>query len=181
VRSAQAGDRDAFGRLYERFSGYVYAILLVQMPRQRAEDLVQEVFLSALERLGDLREPAAFPGWIASIARRRATDRFRRSLAVAEETGTIDAGESKGVLDRIVSPGATPDVQFEAAQALAAIRLLPEAYRETLILRLVQGMTGPEIACVTGLSPASVRVNLHRGFKLLRAALDSAPLAEDVI
>jgi len=85
------------------------------------------------------------------------------------------------VLDRIVSPGATPDVQFEAAQALAAIRLLPEAYRETLILRLVQGMTGPEIACVTGLSPASVRVNLHRGFKLLRAALDSAPLAEDVI
>lgn len=140
---------------------------------------MQEVFLSALERLGDLREPAAFPGWIASIARRRATDVFRRSPSAAGDAGATASSESGGVMDRIVSSGATPDVQFEAAQALAAIRLLPEAYRDTLILRLVQGMTGPEIASVTGLSPASVRVNLHRGFKLLRAALAGLPLVED--
>lgn len=174
MRSAQAGDRDAFGRLYERFSGYVYAILLVQMPRPRAEDLVQEVFLAALERLGDLREPAAFPGWIASIARRRAVDAFRRP-AVVDDARMDGQDEIGGAMDRIVSPGAAPDVQVEAAQALAAIRRLPEAYRETLVLRLVQGMTGPEIASVTGLSPESVRVNLHRGFKLLRAALGGAP------
>jgi len=48
---------------------------------------------------------------------------------------------------------------------------LPEAYRETLVLRLVEGMTGPEIANRTGLTPASVRVNLHRGMKLLREKL----------
>ena len=51
------------------------------------------------------------------------------------------------------------------------IRELPEAYRETLVLRLVEGMTGPEIAGRTGLTPASVRVNLHRGMKLLREKL----------
>ena len=45
---------------------------------------------------------------------------------------------------------------------------MPEAYSETLTLRLVEGMTGPEIAARTGLTPASVRVNLHRGMKLLR-------------
>jgi RNA polymerase sigma-70 factor (ECF subfamily) len=59
----------------------------------------------------------------------------------------------------------------EAAEALEIIRALPEAYRETLVLRLVEGMTGPEIAARTGLQPASVRVNLHRGMKLLRERL----------
>ena len=52
------------------------------------------------------------------------------------------------------------------------IRSLPEAYRETLVLRLVEGMTGPEIAERTGLTPASVRVNLHRGMKMLREKLE---------
>ena len=54
---------------------------------------------------------------------------------------------------------------------LAAIRRLPEAYRETLVLRLVEGLTGPEIAERTGLQPGSVRVNLHRGMQMLRVAL----------
>ena len=54
---------------------------------------------------------------------------------------------------------------------LATIRRLPEAYRETLVLRLVEGMTGPEIAERTGMQPGSVRVNLHRGMQMLREAL----------
>ena len=60
---------------------------------------------------------------------------------------------------------------YEAEVALEAIRRLPEAYRETLMLRLVEGMTGPEIAARTNLTPDSVRVNLCRGMKLLRAQL----------
>ena len=58
-----------------------------------------------------------------------------------------------------------------ANKPIKAIRDLPEAYRETLVLRLVEGMSGPEIAERTGLTPASVRVNLHRGMKLLREKL----------
>jgi RNA polymerase sigma-70 factor (ECF subfamily) len=60
---------------------------------------------------------------------------------------------------------------LEAKEVLSAIRSLPEAYRETLSLRLVQGYSGPEIAALTGLSPGSVRVNLHRGMNLLRQKL----------
>ena len=59
----------------------------------------------------------------------------------------------------------------EAYEVLEVIRGLPEAYSETLIMRLVEGMTGPEIAERTGLTPGSVRVNLHRGMKLLRQQL----------
>ena len=62
----------------------------------------------------------------------------------------------------------------EADEALRAIRQLPEAYRETLILRLVEGLSGPEIANLTGLTPSSVRVNLHRGMTQLRQVLGIA-------
>jgi RNA polymerase sigma-70 factor, ECF subfamily len=69
---------------------------------------------------------------------------------------------------------ALPDEQAqtnEAAEILESVRSLPEAYRETLILRLVEGMTGPEIAAKTGLSHGSVRVNLNRGMQQLREKL----------
>ncbi len=55
---------------------------------------------------------------------------------------------------------------------LGVVRGLPEAYREPLILRLVEGMTGPEIAARTGLTHGSVRVNLYRGMQLLRVKLN---------
>ena len=64
-------------------------------------------------------------------------------------------------------------VDSDAFLVLARIRSLPEAYRETLIMRLVEGMTGPEIAERSGLTPESVRVNLCRGMKMLRELLES--------
>jgi RNA polymerase sigma-70 factor (ECF subfamily) len=71
---------------------------------------------------------------------------------------------------------ATADAdRTEALLVLAAIRSLPEAYSETLTLRLVEGMTGPEIAARTGLTEGSVRVNLHRGMKRLRERLERKP------
>jgi RNA polymerase sigma-70 factor (ECF subfamily) len=161
VRAAQAGDRAAFGTLYERFSGYVFAILLARLPHQDASDLVQDVFVIALERLSSLREPEAFPGWIGAIARRRAVDAFRVRPG-DRMTSTLRDYESRD---------ASPLVRAEASQVLETIQALPEAYRETLVLRLVQGLTGPEIADVTGLTADSVRVNLHRGFRLLRDAM----------
>jgi len=66
----------------------------------------------------------------------------------------------------------TTAARTEAIRLLDVVRSLPEAYRETLVLRLVEGMTGPEIAARTGLTPASVRVNLHRGMKMLREKLE---------
>jgi RNA polymerase sigma-70 factor (ECF subfamily) len=162
VRAAQSGRRDAFAVLYERFAGYVYAILIVRVSAQEAADLVQDVFLRALERLGSLRDPRAFAGWLAAIARNTATDLRRRPLMTDELPDTP-------------STALDPHVRLDARRALDAIRRLPEAYRETLSLRFVQGMTGPEIARITGLTPESVRVNLSRGFKLLRAELGLEP------
>jgi RNA polymerase sigma-70 factor (ECF subfamily) len=106
-----------------------------------------------------LREPAAFGGWLSTIARNRAVDFHRQS------------GEPPVELpDNLAAHDATPE-RADAMTLLAIVKALPEAYRETLVLRLVEGMTGPEIAARTGLTAASVRVNLHRGMKLLREKL----------
>lgn len=162
VVKACDGDRDAFGELYRRFSRAVHGVLISRVPAEDADDLVQDVFIHAWPRLRELREPAAFGGWICAIARRRAADHHRRSKPQDE------------LSDTLLSPD-RPDVTAEASGALAAIQELPEAYRETLVLRLVDGLSGPEIAAMTGLTPESVRVNLHRGFKLLRERLGAIP------
>lgn len=156
VRAAQGGDRVAFGALYQQYERVIHGILLAHVSYCDAEDLMHDVFVKALERLPGLREPAAFCGWLIAIARRTATD-YRRGHKTEVE------------IDERLSGGTQPD--GEAFAVLATIQGLPESYRETLILRLVEGMTGPEIAARTGLTADSVRVNLCRGMKILRAHL----------
>jgi RNA polymerase sigma-70 factor (ECF subfamily) len=159
VQAARRGDDGAFAALYERYARVIHGILLARVPRGDVDDLVQDVFFAAWNRLGALRDPAAFGGWVAVIARNRATDFHRRSVPTDE------------LPDSATAPAAS-SAAAEARAVLDIIRGLPEAYRETLVLRLVEGLTGPEIAERTGLTPASVRVNLHRGMKLLREKLE---------
>jgi RNA polymerase sigma-70 factor (ECF subfamily) len=156
VRAVLDGDRDMYGRLYQLYAPLVHGILLARMPRSEVEDTVQEIFLHALKKLHTLRDAAAFGPWIAMIARNRAMDFHRRSRETVEVTDDLRSSDTSGP---------------KAAEILEIIRSLPDAYRETLVLRLVEGMTGPEIAERTGLTSASVRVNLHRGMKLLRGKL----------
>lgn len=156
IESVRLGDHDAFGKLYNRYSPMVHGILLARVPRSEVDDLVQDIFLVALKRLHTLRDVNAFGAWLAMITRNRAMD-FYRQTRETEELPEDLVGRS--FLDA------------EAREVLAVIRQLPEAYRETLVLRLVEGMTGPEIAQRTGLKPESVRVNLHRGMKILRERL----------
>jgi RNA polymerase sigma-70 factor (ECF subfamily) len=77
----------------------------------------------------------------------------------------------ESALDAEIAQPGTQHFEIQARAALAAIRRLPPAYRDTLRMRLVDGLNGPEIAARTGLTAASVRVNLHRGLKLLRESL----------
>ncbi len=159
VKSVLDGDRDKYGRLYSLYAPLVHGILLARLPRSEVEDMVQEIFLHALKKLPTLRDANSFGPWVAMIARNRAMDFYRKS----REMVPIDANTE--------NYGGSDGRESRATEILEIIRTLPDAYRETLVLRLVEGMTGPEIASRTGLTAASVRVNLHRGMKLLREAL----------
>src|SRR3954462_2428396 len=156
VRAIARGDNDAFTRVYAAYGRMVRAVLLGRVPRKDVDDLLQDVFVVAFTRIRELRDPAAFGGWIATIARNRATDHLRQTREQVELPDDIAGGVP---------------IDTETFAVLDIVRGLPEAYRETLLMRLVEGMSGAEIADRSGLTPASVRVNLHRGMKLLREKL----------
>jgi RNA polymerase sigma-70 factor (ECF subfamily) len=161
VSAARAGDRSAFGQLYDRYARMVHGILLCRVPPHEVDDLVQEVFLLALRNLDSLREIARFGAWLSTITRNRANDYYRNSNRFEQP---MEPAEEEKVQSRSNDHVA----EQEAAMTLAVLRTLPETYREPLALRLVEGMTGPEIAARTGLTHGSVRVNLHRGMQMLR-------------
>ena len=151
-----AGEREAFDEFYKLFAPLVHGIVLARVPRDETADLVQNVFLIAYKNLHTLRDRNAVGAWLAMIARNQANEFYRKAKPTEELSEDLSHSDT---------------AHSEAREILAAIRALPEAYKETLILRLVEGMTGPEIADKTGLTHDSVRVNLHRGMKLLREKL----------
>ncbi|MBM4780927.1 MAG: sigma-70 family RNA polymerase sigma factor [Archangiaceae bacterium] len=157
---ARRGDRLAFARLFEGFAPMVHGVLIAHGPSSEVDDLMQDVFLTALERLSSMDTERVGP-WLAAIARNRMIDSLRRrARLVAMPTE---------------EQGATDPERAEANQVLAIIRTMPDTYRETLVLKLVEGLSGKEIAEQTGLTPDSVRVNLHRGMRMLRERLGLSP------
>jgi RNA polymerase sigma-70 factor (ECF subfamily) len=156
-RSARSsGPEVVFAELFESHGPMVHGILLARVPRSDVDDLLQDVFLSAWERLSTLRDGQAVGAWLATIARNRAVDHLRTQptlVPLPDDLATTDPRRA------------------EVEQVLRAIRGLPDAFREPLVLRLVEGMTGKEIADRCGFTYDSVRVNLHRGMQKLREAL----------
>ena len=158
VASARQGDHVAFKSLHGHFGKLVHAVIIARVPAADASDLVQDVFLLVFQKLNTLEDDQAFPAWVTQLARHRAS----RHLRDAKPSESLDE-----VREAAPDRSGTPD----AKKVLKALQSMPEAYAETLAMRLVEGMTGPEIAERTGLTPGSVRVNLHRGMALLREKL----------
>src|SRR5207247_2068373 len=123
------GDQDAFAQLYAAYVRMVHAIVLGRVPRKDVDDLVQDVFLTAYTRLGELRDPAAFGGWIATIARNRATDHLRQSR---EEPGLPDADEQRleQLLGRLKTTRPAPQLPVRPP-ALRSAEGKPDATYET--------------------------------------------------
>ncbi len=169
AQDARRGSRAAFCLLHDRYARVVYGVLLARVPKQDADDLVQEVFLIAWRKIGRLRNPDAVGPWLMKIARTISVRYHRRRRRTRELPDGVRSDEAAG---------GAGIVSEEAARVLGAIRALSPAYRETLLLRLVEGLTGPEIAARTGMTPGSVRVNLHRGMQALRRRL-GAPAAPE--
>lgn len=144
-----------------RHGARLHAYLLAFTMPDRLDDLMQETLLAAWHGLPRLRDPAAVVPWLFGIARnqgRRAQRSMRQEPRSLEQTGipvpSAEAGQ-----------GLSTDVLLRHLQGL------PEAYRTSLALRLVEGCNGAEIAATVGLTEGSVRVHLHRGLKLLRESL----------
>jgi RNA polymerase sigma-70 factor (ECF subfamily) len=173
VNAARQGDRAAFARLHQRYAPIVHGLLLGRVSHHDADDLMQQVFLTAMNKVRNIRQPQSFGPWVAALARNMETSFFRSQRVRKAHAETLKQANRAANATEV---GACE----EATRVLDCIRELPEAYRDALMLRLVEGLTGPQIAESLGMTHGSVRVNLHRGMEVLREKLSIKDITGEV-
>jgi RNA polymerase sigma-70 factor (ECF subfamily) len=166
VRRAQAGDQAAFAGLYRAHVGRVYALCLrLEAETNRAEELTQDVFVRAWERLATFRGESAFGTWLHRLAvnvvlgDRRAAWRREQRVTVTGDAALLDRAST--------APTAAAGLDLE--QAIAA---LPPGARAVFVLHEIEGYRHDEIAAMTGIAEGTSKTQLFRARRLLREALD---------
>jgi RNA polymerase sigma-70 factor, ECF subfamily len=165
VRDAQAGDLAAFEQLYRQNVGRVYAVCLrMAGDASLAEELAQDVFVRAWEKLGSFRGESAFSSWLypltVNVALSERRSRRRR-------TARVMATEDPTVFEKPVVKD-DPDTGFDLDKAL---KTLPPGARSVFVLHDVEGYRHEEIAKLTGVATGTSKAQLHRARRLLREAL----------
>ena len=162
VRRAAAGEQGAAGEIYDRYAPLVRAIVLdATGSLTEANDLVQEVFLRALSRLGQLRRPELLCGWLVGIARREGIE-YRRQCARRRRTFTSLIGEP------VQADAASPDTTELVRRAISE---LPESERIAVHIHYLCGEPAEAARQSLGLSPAGFYKLLERARERLRARL----------
>lgn len=169
VVAAQDGDRHAFGALVERYQGSVYAIAYRRLGNDaEAQEVSQEVFIKALEKLEQLRQPECFAGWLRSMTVRLAINRaVRRKPAVATAPETMAAS----CVDP-VTPLAAALAREERSQVRAGLRRLRKLDRQTLVAFYLEGQSLNEMSDQFESPVGTIKRRLHVARKRLAEQLE---------
>ncbi len=168
VRQAATGDTSAFEALYRSNSGRIYALCLRMTANPAiAEEMAQDAFMRAWQKLPTFRGDAAFSTWLhrltvnVVLSHRRTAARRRERMNTADELTTVDEPTQ-------VRPGRSMDLE----QAIAA---LPEGARKIFVLYNIEGYRHQEIASIAGVAVGTSKAQLHRARRLLRKHLQTLP------
>jgi RNA polymerase sigma factor (sigma-70 family) len=177
VAAVRRGDDRAFERLYQRYCRRIQAYVVgMCKDHARAEDITQEVFVSALRRMRETERPIAFKPWIYEIAKNACIDQHRRSRRAEEVSLQDDDGLAPGDYGRLVNSGPTPDVAVAAKQDLdhlcGAFGGLSETHHEILVMRELEGLSYREIGERLGMSRPAVESTLFRARRRLTEEYD---------
>ena len=171
VRSAQAGDRDAFGRLVEQFEPTVRAIALRRLGNVgEALELTQEVFLHVMRRLGQLREPERFAGWLRQVAVRMAINHVTRRSSPF----TVESVVLEGAFEQADEPIDALITRERAERLWLALGRLKALDRETLVAFYIRDLSLIEMADELDVPIGTVKRRLHTARKRLRVELESS-------
>lgn len=175
-------EKDAFKYLFDTYADKIFRVAAgVLQDDVEAECVVQDTFLRFFERLEQFEGRAALSTWLYRIAYNAAVDRLRRRRPVSDVDD--ESAASLVVPALLVDWSDLPEQQLSKAEVAEelerAIASLPDSYRIVFVLREVEGLSTEETAEIAGISPANVKVRLHRARLLLRESL-SASLADRV-
>jgi RNA polymerase sigma-70 factor (ECF subfamily) len=171
VEAAQAGDREAFGELATRFEPMVYSIAVRRLGNHsEAQELCQEVLVKAMQKIEQLKVPAAFAGWLKSITVRMAINRqVRRAPIVSTEPQTLEAScvESATPLDFALA-------RERATQVRGGLARLGDLDRHTLEAFYVRGQSLAEMSTSFEAPIGTIKRRLHVARKRLAQQLETA-------
>ena len=169
VRAAQTGDRAAFGQLFERFERHVFAIALRRMGDYNdAQELCQDVFIQALQKIDQLREPECFGGWLRAITQRMAINRLTRSQPDAP--AEPESLEATCVEDR--TPLSVMLAGEQQAQVRAGLQRLRQLDRDTLVAFYVDGQSLAEMSDAFDAPLGTIKRRLHVARQRLAKEVD---------
>lgn len=158
VIAARSGDEWAFEALFRRHANLVFGLTYRLLPRDAdVDDIVQDVFSAAFERLSTLQNPQAFAAWLGSIVVNTVSKRLRRRRLL-ERLGLRSAEPYDP--DQVVSPVAPVEASLELKAIYVVLQRLPTEQRVALVLRRVEGMEVAQIATHMGLSVSTVKRRL---------------------
>ncbi len=177
VARVRRGDDRAFELLYQRYHRRIHAYVLGMVKDHgRAEDVTQEVFVSALRRMRETEQPLAFKPWLYQIAKNSCIDAFRRSKRTEEVSYDADEGLAPADHSKLVSSSLSPDAAVAAKQDLdslcGAFGGLSETHHEILVLRELEGLSYQEIGRRMGMSRPAVESTLFRARRRLTEEFD---------
>ena len=178
IRATLSGDTSAFGAIVERYWNMVVALALTKIADPaEAEDVAQESFIKAYSQLHTLRKPSRFIGWLSKITIQQCANSFRRTVRCKTAFGckATSLEELERQAAQTNPPGLT---ESEIHFVRRAVSRMPEKFRQLIIMRFAAGLSAAQIAEQLGKRPGTVRVWLHRAYKILRK--DLAPLLEEV-
>lgn len=165
VARAQAGDQAAFADLYRAHAGRVYAVCRRMVgDATAAEELTQDAFVRAWERLGTFRGESAFASWLHRLTVNVVLETMRQRRRREARVDPVDPA----VFERVAAAAAAPGMRLDLEQAIAA---LPDGAREVFLLFDVEGYGHGEIARLMGIAEGTSKAQLFRARRLLRKAL----------
>jgi RNA polymerase sigma-70 factor (ECF subfamily) len=184
IERLKAGEATAFDRLVQERSGEVYALLYrLTEDAEEARDLTQETFLRAFQHINRFRGDADLKTWIYRIAINQARNRWRwwrrRRRDVTVSLDLVDDGHAEPLGARLRDhAGLDPEQETLAREReqtlMSALRSLSRSYRETVILRDIEGLSYEEIAAALEISIGTVKSRLARGRDEIRRKLGSS-------
>ena len=176
VARHRCGDAQAFDQVYSRFVEMVYSLACrLSGNREEASDLTQEVFLRVYRHLGSFGGRSSLKTWVFRIAINHCRDRLSRWRPLTQPIGD-DLGEGEVAYpDPARGPEELAVAADEGRRVTAALARLPQAFREAVALRDIEGLSYEEIADVLGVRIGTVRSRIARGRDQLRALLETRP------
>lgn len=167
--AAQAGDREAFARLVERYTRRLHDLArrMLRDPHE-AEDVVQHAFVNAWRAIDRFDTERPFRNWMLRIA----SNLCRNRLAARGRRQELPPRGGDDPLPEVEAPPASAGAPLAPGRVRLAIEALPERYRLPVILHYVQDLPLRDVAEITGAPVATVKTWLHRGRAALRALLE---------